>query len=57
MDKIIIEGVPYFQESEGRYLDWEDYKKEIHPHGWGHPSPQMMKIFVDEFVEIMNIFL
>jgi len=51
----IIEGVPYFQESEGRYLDWEDYKKEIHPHGWGHPSPQMMKIFVDEFVEIMNI--
>ena len=49
----IQEGVPYFQESSGKYLSWEDYKKEIHEYGWGHPSPQMMEKFVKE--ELINI--
>ena len=30
----IEEGVPYFQESNGKYLSWEDYKSKIHEYGW-----------------------
>lgn len=44
----IEEGIPYFQESMGKYYSWDDYKNKIHEHGWGHPSPQMMEKFVNE---------
>tara|TARA_B100000902_G_C27278629_1_gene900349 strand:- start:434 stop:1363 length:930 start_codon:yes stop_codon:yes gene_type:complete len=52
----IEEGVPYFQESEGKYLSWEDYKSKIHEYGWGHPSPQMMRKFVkEELIKIIKL--
>ena len=52
----IQEGVPYFQESNGKYLSWEDYKSKIHEYGWGHPSPQMMRKFVkEELIKIIKL--
>ena len=38
-----INGVPIFQESEK--MSYDEYLK-IQPNGWGHPSTEMMEIFV-----------
>lgn len=53
----IQEGVPYFQEAEGKYYTWENYKNQVHKYGWGHPSPEMMELFVEQelFEHIQDI--